>query len=159
MFSARFPIILISALARNRVIGTQDGMPWQIPEEYQQYLGFIRDQTVIMGRRTYEIFGADLTSRYVLVVSRSLAPGEGYQVCGSLEDALVAAQQLDREIFVAGGASIYAQALPLADEMYLSFIEGEYAGVAFFPEFDPEVWEVVERRKHSQFEFVKYRRG
>lgn len=153
------PIILIAALARNHVIGTQDGMPWHIPEEYQQYLGFIRDQTVIMGRRTYEIFGADLTSRHALVVSRSLPPGEGYEVCDSLEKALAVAQQLGRDIFVAGGASIYAQALPLADAMYLSYIEGEYEGVVYFPAFDAEEWQVEERRPHAQFEFVRYGRG
>lgn len=152
------PVVLISALARNHVIGTQEGMPWHVPAEYQQYLGFIRDQTVIMGRRTYEIFGADLTSRYALVVSRSLPPGKGYQICHSLSDALAAAQLLGRTIFVAGGASIYAQALPWADAMYLSYIEGTHEGTAYFPAFDPAAWEVTERQVHPQFEFVRYRR-
>jgi len=153
------PIILIAALSRDRVIGTRDGMPWQIPEEYQQYLSFIRDQTVVMGRRSYEIFGADLTSRHALVVSRSLSPGEGYQVVRSLDDALSAGQQLDRKVFVAGGASVYAQALPLADEMYLSYIEGAYAGSAYFPAFDVAAWAVAERQAHPQFEWVRYRRA
>ena len=56
-------LIVISAMSRERVIGQGEGMPWDVPAEFDQFLGFIRDQTVIMGRRSWEIFGADLTSR------------------------------------------------------------------------------------------------
>ncbi|MEM7369899.1 MAG: dihydrofolate reductase [Bacteroidota bacterium] len=151
-------MILISAMSRDRVIGTQDGMPWNVPEEYQQYLAFVQNQTVIMGRKSYEIFGKDLLSSKNLVISRGYPDGPGYQVYSSLEQALESAKTLDRTIFVAGGASIYAQALPLADEMYLSYIKGDYEGIAYFPEFDPQNWMIVEQRDHPQFEFVHYKR-
>ncbi|MEM7657908.1 MAG: dihydrofolate reductase [Bacteroidota bacterium] len=152
------PIILISALARNHVIGTQNGMPWDVPEEYQQYLSFVSGQTVIMGRRTYEIFGADLTNTHAFVVSRSMSGGEGFEVYRSLEAALERGQELGKTIFVAGGGSIYAQALPLADAMYLSYIKGEFEGIAYFPDFDESDWKVVERKEEARFEFVHYQR-
>ncbi|MEL6675861.1 MAG: dihydrofolate reductase [Bacteroidota bacterium] len=151
-------INLISAMSSTRVIGTQDGMPWEVPEEYQQYLGFVGGQTVIMGRRSYEIFGPDLTTTHNLVISRSLEAGPGYEVSRSLEEALESARNLGKKIFVAGGASIYAQALPLADQMYLSIIKGEFEGIAFFPEFERGNWEIVEQKDHPRFTFFRYRR-
>jgi len=151
-------MIIIAAMAENRVIGLGDGLPWDVPEEYEQYRRFIADQTVIMGRRSYEIFGHDLTSRHAVVVSRSRQDIPGAVVCGSLEEAVVKATSFGRTVFVNGGASIYEQALPLVDQMYLSIIKGQYSGDAYFPAFDEAAWEIVERRDHDAFEFRRYRR-
>jgi dihydrofolate reductase len=151
-------MIIIAAMAENRVIGVGDGLPWDVPEEYEQYRRFIADQTVVMGRRSYEIFGADLTSRHTVVVSRSAEEIDGAIVCRSLEDAVAKAESLGRTVFINGGASIYQQALPLVDEMYLSIIKGQYSGDAYFPAFDDADWDVVERRVHDEFEFRRYRR-
>lgn len=152
------PKIIISALAENYVIGSQNGLPWDLPEDYQQYLDFVRDKTVIMGRKTYEIFAKDLESRHDLVVTRSIAATDKYRVFNSIEAAITHAEALDRAIFIAGGASIYAQSLPLADEMYLSHVKGTFEGDAFFPRFDVGDWEIVKREPHARFEFVHYRR-
>lgn len=151
-------MILIAALADNRVIGSGDGMPWSIPEEYAQYLDFVRDQTVIMGRRSWEIFGDDLTAKHALVVSRSSPPLEGAEVCGSLERAIERGRELGGTLFCAGGAGIYAQAMPLASQMYLSFIKGDFEGDAYFPEIDDSAWEIERELDHSAFRFVAYRR-
>ena len=151
-------IILISAMSSDRVIGTKDGMPWNVPEEYRQYLNFIRGQSVIMGRRTYEIFGNDLTSKRVWVLSRSLKPDNSYLLANSLEQAVQEAKQYEEEIFVAGGASIYQQALSIADKMYISIIKGNYEGIAYFPDFDSSAWEITEQREAEAFTFIKYER-
>ncbi len=151
-------IILIAALSYDRVIGSGEGMPWHVPEEYRRYLSFIEGQTVIMGRRTFEIFGDDLTSAHTLVVSRSAEALPGAVVCGSVESALARARKLGRTIFVAGGGSVYRQTLSLADGLYLSFIKGSYTGDTFFPEFDDGTWDVATREDHPGFEFVAYRR-
>lgn len=151
-------VIIISAMSHGRVIGTQDGMPWNVPEEYQQYLNFVDGQTVIMGRKSYEIFGKDLHDTHNLVISRNYPNGIGYGVVHSLEEAIARAKTMDRTIFIAGGSSIYEQALPLADEMYLSYIQGKYEGIAFFPAFDVSDWTVIERRAHPKFDFVHYKR-
>lgn len=138
-------MIIISAMSSARVIGSGDGMPWSVPEEYQQFLKFVEGQTVIMGRRSYEIFGPDLTSAHNIVVSRSWEGTEGVTVCGSIEEAMERASSFGKTVFSAGGATIYGQTLPLAEEL--------------FPEFDEAEWDVVERQDHEGFEFVHYRRA
>ena len=151
-------MIIISAMSKDRVIGSGAGMPWSMPEEYQQFLGFVEGQTVIMGRRSYEIFGPDLTSSHNIVVSRSESAQEGVIVCGSIEQAVQKADSFGKTVFSAGGATIYQQTLPLADAMYISFVKGNFDGDTYFPDFDASEWDVAERRDHEGFEFVHYRR-
>ncbi|MBT5804873.1 MAG: dihydrofolate reductase [Gemmatimonadetes bacterium] len=151
-------MIIISAMSKDRVIGSGEGMPWSVPEEYQQFLKLVEGQTVIMGRRSHEIFGPDLTSAHNIVISRSGVDQEGVEICGSVEDAVQRAGSYGKTIFCAGGGSIYAQMLPLVEDMYLSYIKGDFTGDAYFPEFDEADWDVVERRDHEGFEFVHYRR-
>jgi dihydrofolate reductase len=149
---------IIAAMALNRVIGAGHGLPWNVPAEQEHYLRLIADQTVVMGRRSYEIFGEDLTSRHAVVVSRSGKHFESASVCSSLEDAIRQAKSFGCEVFINGGASIYEQAVPLVDEMDLSIIKGEYSGDAYFPEFDESAWDLAERQQHDAFEFRRYRR-
>ena len=151
-------MIIISAMSKDRVIGSGDGMPWSVPEEYQQFLGSVEGQTAIMGRRSYEIFGPDLTSAHNIVVSRSGVEQVGVGVCGSIAEAAAKVASFGKKVFSADGATIYAQTLPLAEAMYLSYIKGEFTGDTYFPEFDEGDWELVERRDHEGFEFVHYRR-
>jgi dihydrofolate reductase len=151
-------VIIIGAMSMDRVIGRGDGMPWDVPEEYAQFLEFIRGQTVIIGRRSYEIFGDGLTSAHTLVVSRSTAHVPGAVAVPSVEEALRLAQSYGQTIFGSGGASIYAQTIPLADTMYLSYIKGQFTGDAYFPPFSQEEWMVDRREDHPRFEFVVYRR-
>jgi dihydrofolate reductase len=152
-------VVIIGAMSAERVIGSGDGMPWDVPEEYARFLRFIEGQTVIIGRRSYEIFGKGLTSAHTVVVSRSAGklPGAGVAVT-SVEDALRTAGSFGGTVFSAGGASIYAQTLPLADTMYLSYIKGHFTGDAYFPAFSDREWAVDRREDHPRFEFVVYKR-
>lgn len=133
-------------------------MPWNVPEEFAQFQCFIEGQTLIIGRRSWEIFGPDLTSARNIVVSRSVKEIPGAIVVDSVERAVAAANELGLKVFSAGGAQIYRQTLPLADTMYLSYIEGEFRGEAYFPKFDDETWAATTRRQHAEFEFVVYER-
>ena len=151
-------MVIIGAMSTDRVIGSGDGMPWDVPEEYTQFLRFIAGQTVIIGRRSYEIFGEGLTSAHTVVVSRSAGKLPGAVVAASVEDAVGIAEAFDRTIFSAGGASIYAQTIPLADTMYLSYVKGHFTGDAYFPAFSEREWAVDRREDHPRFEFVVYRR-
>ena len=83
---------------------------------------------------------------------------EGVTVCGSVEEAAAKAASFGRTVFSAGGGSIYQQTLPLATDMYLSYIKGDFSGDTYFPEFDEDAWDVAERWDHEGFEFVHYRR-
>jgi dihydrofolate reductase len=154
-------MIIIGAMATNRVIGSGDGMPWDVPEEYAHFQRLIEGHTIIIGRRSYGIFGNSLTSAHTIVVSRSGGDGivsSGVSVARTIEDALRMAESFGGTLFSAGGASIYAQTLPFADAMYLSYIKGRFTGDAYFPEFSDQEWVVEKREDHPRFEFVVYRR-
>jgi dihydrofolate reductase len=154
-------MIIIGAMATNRVIGSGDGMPWDVPEEYAHFLRLIEGHTIIIGRRSYEIFGGSLTSAHNIVVSGSGGDGinpRGAIVVRTIEDARRVAKSFGETFFSAGGASIYAQTLPFAHTMYLSYIKGHYTGDAYFPEFSGQEWVVEKREDHPRFEFVVYQR-
>ena len=151
-------MIVIGAMSAERVIGSGDGMPWDVPEEYAHFQRLVRGQTVVIGRRSYEIFGDSLTSAHTVVVSRSAARRPGVVVAPTVADALREAAAFGATVFSAGGASVYAQTVPLADAMYLSYIKGHYTGDAHFPAFDEREWTVERREDHPRWEFVVYRR-
>ena len=151
-------IALISAMSRSKVIGSGNGMPWDVPDEYQHFLDTTRDQTLIMGRKTFEIFGPTLTCRRCYVITRSGGPFQNGIAVSSLDEAVAEAGQHDDEIFIAGGASVYAQAIERADEMLLSFIKGDFDGDAFFPDFDEAEWNILTREDRGDYEFVHYLR-
>ena len=151
-------MIIISAMSYSRIIGSGAGMPWNVPEEYQQFLRFVDGQTVIMGRRSFEIFGPDLTTTRNIVVSRSISEVPGAVVCGSIQEAVETARSYGKTVFSAGGGSIYAQTVPLADTMYLSYIKGNFEGDTYFPAFDKTEWDIVRREDRPAFEFIVYQR-
>src|SRR3989338_139592 len=116
-------ISIIAAMDRNRVIGKDNALPWNIPEDLKNFKALTSGKSVIMGRKTFESLGRPLPKRQNIVVSRGMPPIEGVIVCSSLDEAFQAAAS--EEVFVIGGASIYAQALPYADRMYLSYVDKE----------------------------------
>lgn len=149
---------IISAMSNDRFIGSGDGMPWNVPEEYAHFLKLVDGQAVVMGRKSFEIFGPDMETTENFVVTRSGGEISGATVCGSIEEAVEKAEATGRTVFSAGGGSIYAQTIPLADAMYLSFIKGDFTGDTKFPEFDEREWEIEKRVDHAGFEFVVYKR-
>ncbi|MET0404280.1 MAG: dihydrofolate reductase [Cystobacter sp.] len=146
-------------MGTNRVIGRGEGMPWHIPEEYEQYIRHVSGQTVIMGRRSWEIFGGDLTTTHNIVVSRS-GQVTGALSVPDLDQALARAEKAGRTIFIAGGASLYREALEsgCVDEMYLSTIHGDHTGDSFFPAWNEADWDVVRRESQARFDFAVWRR-
>jgi len=151
-------MIIVAAMTGDRVIGKGGRLPWNIPEEYQHFLSLIRGATVIMGRRSYEVFGDDCTCRHLVVVSSTLSHLSGAIVSHSVEDAIQVASDLGERIFIAGGSTIYAQTIGLVSDMYLSHIYKSYEGDSLFPVIDQSQWNVVRREPHKEFEFVVYAR-
>ncbi len=145
-------------MSEDGIIGKGDGMPWHIEEEYQQYLNFVEGQTVIMGRRSYEIFGNDLTSKNNLVISRSGASSGDFEVFNDFGMALDRADEFGKKIFIAGGASIYRLGLEVALSMYLSVIRGSYRGDICFPQIDRDQWTLHRRLLLPRYQFSEYRR-
>ena len=145
-------------MTRSRVIGKDRALPWNIPEEYEQFLDHVRGNTVIMGRTSYEIFGPDLPDSRLIVVSSSVKSLAGAEVCPDVESAVEQARSHGKTVFSAGGATIYRQTLPLADAMYLSFIKQDYEGDTYFPAWSDADWKITRTAGHDRYEFRIYQR-
>jgi dihydrofolate reductase len=131
---------LVVAMARNRVIGRDNRLPWRLPADLAYFKEVTMGHPVIMGRRTFESIGKALPGRLNIVVSRNpqyRAPG--CTVVESLEAAWRAAADA-AEAFVIGGTSLFAEALPLADRIHLTEVDADVPGDTWFPEFDRNQW-------------------
>ncbi len=139
-------VSLIWAMADNRVIGIENRLPWKLPADMQWFRKQTMGKPIVMGRLTFESFGArPLPGRRNLIVSRNPDyRAEGAEVFDSLEAALAATAE-DEEVMVIGGASLYTQALPLADRLYMTLVHTEVEGDAHFPDFDRNQWQEMER--------------
>jgi dihydrofolate reductase len=137
-------ISLIVAMGQNRVIGRGAEIPWRLPADQQRFKRITMGRPIIMGRKTHESIGRALPGRLNIVVTRQAdyaAPG--CEVVGSLEAALARAG--DGEAFVIGGHELYRRSLPIADRLYLTYLDASPDGDVFFPEFDPRDWNETER--------------
>ena len=151
-------ISIIAALTPNRVLGKDNKLIWHLSEDLKNFKRLTSGNTIIMGRKTFESIGKPLPNRNNIVISSSMPLTPGIEICSSLQQGITKAQTLKKDIFIIGGASIYQQALPLADKMYLSFLKKEYDGDVFFPQFNPEEWIVEEEETFPEFTFKIYRR-
>ncbi|MFH2124224.1 MAG: dihydrofolate reductase [Pseudomonadota bacterium] len=126
-------VIIIAAMAANRVIGRKNTIPWHIPEELQWFKETTMGHTLIMGRKTHESIGRPLPGRRTIVITRDRHRCfPGCTTVQSLNQALELCTEYEK-VFIAGGAQIYVQALPLADTIILSVLDQEVAGDTFFP--------------------------
>jgi dihydrofolate reductase len=160
-------VTLIAAIARNRVIGKDGGLPWRLPADLRHFKRTTVGHPLIMGRRTFESFGRPLPDRTNIVVTRNphYRPA-GAVVVASFDAAMKIARGEDDEIFVGGGEDVFRHFLPLADRMILTWIGGEFEGDTFFPEFDESAWRIVSRADHEPdeknrwpYSFVVYERA
>jgi dihydrofolate reductase len=147
-------VSLVVAMAKNRVIGANNRIPWRIPGEQQLFKQITMGHHIVMGRKTYESIGRLLPGRTTVVVSRQ----SGYAVPGaivahSLQDALNAAAR-DDEVFVIGGAELFREALPRADRIHLSTIDAEPQGDTWMPEFDMSEWREVSSEQRPGFRYT-----
>ncbi len=141
---------IIVAMASNRTIGVDNTLPWRCPEDLRHFKALTMGHHMIMGRKTYDSIGKPLPGRTTVVVTRDRKLKiEGCLVAHSLQEA-VAACSGDNEIFIVGGAELYAQALPLADTLYLTEIQQDVEGDAHFPAFDKKEWQEIAREQHHQ---------
>jgi dihydrofolate reductase len=138
-------ISLIVAMAHNRVIGKDNGMPWHLPADLKHFKAVTLGKPVIMGRKTFESIGKALPKRRNLVVSRNpdyQAPG--CEVIHSLEAALALVKDVP-EVCIIGGAQLFEEALPQADRLYLTFIDLHVEGDTFFPDWNTIHWKEIAR--------------
>lgn len=148
-------VSIIVAVAKNGVIGDKNSLLWHISEDLRFFKQTTSGHPVIMGRRTYESLGRPLPNRTNVVISRTTTAIEGCTVARSLEEA-VAMFPHDEEIFIIGGAQIYALALDIADRIYITRVEHEYEGDTSFPTWDESQWHLVHSERHECGEKFPY---
>lgn len=159
-------ISLVVAMARNRTIGAGGRLPWHLPEDLKRFKAVTTGHPIVMGRKTFESIGRPLPGRTNIVVTRDAAKTiPGCVVAGSLDEALAKASAPgvpgNEEVCVIGGGEIYRQALPRADRLYLTLIDRDVDGDAFFPDFSEQDYTVVSREERGdpfRFEFLVLQR-
>ena len=156
-------LILIAAVARNGGIGKDNALLWRLPEDLKFFKRTTLGCPVIMGRKTFESIGRPLPGRRNIVVTRNTAwQHDGVDVAHTLEEARALAASEPR-VFVIGGGELYAQALPVADELILTEVESDFEADTFFPSYDRTAFTEVSRESHMAeagwpYHFVVYQR-
>ncbi|VAW82876.1 Dihydrofolate reductase [hydrothermal vent metagenome] len=142
-------ISLVAALARNRVIGRGNQLPWRLSADLKHFKSLTMGKPILMGRKTYESIGKPLPGRTNIVISRdSSFSAAGCRVVHSVEAALTAAEG-GEEAMVIGGANLYEQLLLRADRLYLTEVQADINGDAWFPEINRSQWQELERESHQ----------
>ena len=147
----------ICAIGKNRAIGRNNKLLWDIPHDLQHFKDITSGHPVIMGRKTFESIGRPLPKRTNIIVTRD----QSYQqdkciICHSLEEAITKAKGIDsEEVFVIGGGSIYAQAIDLVDKLYLTIVDDVIEDAdTFFPEY-PQFNKII-KEEHFETDELKY---
>lgn len=152
---------LIVAMNAGRVIGRRGELPWRLSADLRRFRRLTMGHHLIMGRATYESIGRPLPGRTSLVLSRNEAYEANHSavhVVRSLDEACEVAERAgDSEAFVIGGGEIYRLALPSVDRMYITHVEADVAGDAFFPQWNPTDWEVVSEEEQPADEANEFR--
>jgi dihydrofolate reductase len=144
-------IALIAAASDNDVIGKDNDLPWHLPDDFRFFKRTTKGHHVIMGRRTWESQGKPLPGRVNIVVSsRRDYETPGATLVSSLDEALEIARAAgEDEAFVIGGTRLYAEALEIADRIYLTRVHATLEGDAHFPPYDPAQWRELARERHE----------
>lgn len=154
-------IYVITAMTKKGVIGKGNQLPWHIPEDLKLFKKITQGHPVIMGSKTYESIGRLLPNRQNIILGPAELMIPGADVCQSVQQALDCAREKSPElnIFIIGGAYTYAQFLPMADRLYISYIKHDYDGDVYFPKVDWPQWELAKRVDYPEFEFMMYNRS
>ena len=155
-------IKIIVATSKNRVIGNDNSLIWHLPADLKHFKNLTTDNTIVMGRKTYESIGKSLPNRRNIVITRQEDyDPENCEVVSSLEEALLLCGE---NCFIIGGGEIYKQSIGIADKVYLTLVDEEFEGDTYFPELGSE-WFVVSRidnepddKNKYKYSFIEYER-
>ena len=157
-------ISLIAAMAKNRIIGKDNEMPWHLPADLSHFKSVTMSKPIVMGRKTYQSIGRPLPGRKNVVISRNPNfQADGCELVDSVEAALELLKDSE-EIMIIGGGFLYSQCLDRADKLYLTFIELDIEGDTQFPDYEHLHLEELSREKHlsddknaHNYEFVHFK--
>jgi len=154
-------ICLIAAHDKHYVIGKDGWMPWTLPEDLAHFKKVTLHHDILLGRTTFEAMGKPLPKRHTYVASSNEAleyADESVTMVRHLDMFLQEWKQKEATLFVCGGAMIYEKALPYADEMWISLVDGTYEGDTFFPKYDTNDFQIISIEGKAGFAIYHYRR-
>ncbi|MFC7320641.1 dihydrofolate reductase [Halobacillus campisalis] len=142
-------ISFVFAMDKNRLIGKDNDLPWHIPRDFKFFKDTTWGQTIIMGRKTFESFGKPLPERkHIILTSDENYEVEDCEIIHSIDDIIRLNESYpDVEWFVIGGSVLFEKMQPFADRMYMTYIDHEFEGDTFFPEYEEADWHLVEEKK------------
>lgn len=151
-------ISFIFAMDKNRLIGKDNDLPWHIPNDFKFFKDMTIGKTIIMGRKTFESFGKPLPDRkHIVITSNPDYDREGCTVVHSIDEILeLENHDPDTEWFVIGGGVLFEKMLPYANRMYLTYIDYEFEGDSYFPEFNKDDWNLVAETRGQKDEKNPY---
>nr|AIA12510.1 Dihydrofolate reductase [uncultured bacterium] len=151
-------ISFLVAMDEKRGIGKAGGLPWRLSSDLKRFRELTMGHHIIVGRKTFESIGKPLPGRQMIIVTRNESISfEGCFIAHSVSDAIsLARERGESELFVCGGAEIYAQMLGAADRMYLTLVHADCDADTFFPEWDRDEWIEVESEHHAADEKNQY---
>ena len=157
-------ISIIAAMDKNRLIGSDNGLPWHLPADFKHFKEVTLGKPVLMGRKTFESIGRPLPGRKNIVISRSGFSADGIDVVDSIDAGLELVEDAE-EVMIIGGANIYEQMISRAEKMYLTFVDADCKGDAWFPEINQLEWDILDQKNFKadeknnfNFSVVAYQR-
>ena len=136
-------ITLVAAIASNNVIGKENSLPWNIPEDLKRFKQMTSGHTILMGRKTFDSIGRPLPNRQNIVMTKDENfEQEGIKVINDFDEALELIKESNEDVFVIGGSKIYELFEPVANSLAITRILKEFEGDAFFPDINWELWHI-----------------
>jgi dihydrofolate reductase len=149
-------IILIAAIAENNALGKNNDLLWHLPKDFKRFKEITSGHHIIMGRKTFESFPKPLPNRtHVIITRQKEYVREGCIVVQDLEKAIAVCPK-NEDIFVIGGGEIYSQSIHLADQLDITRVHHSFEADVYFPEIDPEIWELTTEEVHLKDEKHPY---
>lgn len=151
--------VAVAALGKNKEIGLNGALPWNIPEEYEHFKRTIKGQYVLIGRKNYELHGEDVEGAMPIVLSKTGYTNPNALVFSSMDQVIEYADDLEiPKIYVIGGAEIYNLTLPYLSEFFCSVVDYEGPADTYFPEYLFYEWEVVNQEVHSNWTLYHFKK-
>ena len=141
-------ITLVAAIASNNVIGKENSLPWNIPEDLKRFKQMTSGHTILMGRKTFDSIGRPLPNRQNIVMTKDENfEQEGIKVINDFDEALELIKESNEDIFVIGGSKIYELFEPVANSLAITRILKDFEGDAFFPDINWDLWQIEKEEK------------
>ena len=141
-------ITLVAAIASNNVIGKENSLPWNIPEDLKRFKQMTSGHTILMGRKTFDSIGRPLPNRQNIVMTKDENfEREGIKVINNFDDALELIKESNEDVYVIGGSNIYELFEPVANSLAITRILKDFDGDAFFPDINWDLWQIEKEEK------------